>query len=64
MGIRSDKMKEDATQKEYKRIKSLNNENLLQEFETNLRNSAGEQYLPVIWARKEILLRMDEGELV
>jgi len=49
---------------ECNRIKNLTDEELLNEFEIMIRRGAGEQVLPVIWTRREILKRMSFGELV
>lgn len=44
--------------KEYEKIKEMNNEALVEEFENFVRKGAGPDFLKVVWMRKEILKRM------
>jgi hypothetical protein len=49
---------EDKHKEEFFRIISLNNDELLKEFETLIKNGAGNGYIRLLWMRKEILKRM------
>ena len=62
--VKNDEKEFEASKIECNRIKKLPDEELIEEFEQMVRKGAGEQYLPVIWMRREIIKRMNSGELV
>jgi len=49
--------------KEIQRIQSLDNNNLLTEFEGLIRRGAGSYYHQFNWFKKEIMKRMDAGKV-
>ena len=44
--------------KEYEKIMEMSNDELVEEFENDIRKGAGPYFLKVTWMRKEILKRM------
>jgi len=52
-------MDEELHRREFDRIKSLSNEELLAEFEKDSRCGAGKHYIYYVWKRNEILNRLN-----
>lgn len=48
----------DVKIKEYEKILEMGNDDLVEEFENDVRKGAGPYFLKVTWMRKEILKRM------
>jgi len=62
--LRIEKLQIEKLQIEVDKIKQMDNAALIGEFEDLLRKGAGPGFLKVIWMRKEIIRRMNRGDML